>query len=269
MLRGASLEARRELEADLGGRLSDGARDTATTGEELLGVASVLRREAALRRVATDASIEGDAKAALVGNVFGQAVGEDALALVQDAVRRRWTAGRDLADVLERLGVLAVVRSADQGEGRISDELFAVRQLVEASPDLRSALSDPARTIGDKGALLTTLLDGKVQAATLVLVTQAASGVHGAIDHGLAQFQTLAAEAAEEKIATVHSAQELGEPERQRLAQVLSQQYDATVHLQVVVDPGLIGGLRVEIGDDVIDGTLSSKLDDARRRLAG
>ena len=269
MLRGASLEARRELEDALGERLSDGAHDTDGTGQELLGVAAVLRREAALRRVATDASVEGDAKAALIGNVFGEAVGEDALALVQDAVRRRWTAGRDLADVIERLGVRAVVRSTDQSDGRISDELFSVRRLVDGQPDLRSALSDPARSTADKGALLSRLLEGKVQPATLLLVTQAASGEHGAIDRGLEEFQDLAAEASDERIATVHTARELGPQERERLADALSQQYDTTVHLQVVVDPDVIGGLRVEIGDDVIDGTVASKLDDARRRLAG
>ncbi len=41
------------------------------------------------------------------------------------------------------------------------------------------------------------------------------------------------------------------------------------MHLNLVVDPTIIGGMRVEIGDDVIDGTVSSKLDEARRRLAG
>jgi F-type H+-transporting ATPase subunit delta len=41
------------------------------------------------------------------------------------------------------------------------------------------------------------------------------------------------------------------------------------VHPNVVVDPEVIGGVRVEIGDDIIDGTVVSRLDDARRRLAG
>jgi F-type H+-transporting ATPase subunit delta len=50
---------------------------------------------------------------------------------------------------------------------------------------------------------------------------------------------------------------------------VLARQYDRPVHLNVVVDPDVIGGIRVEIGDDVIDGTVVSRLDDARRRLAG
>ena len=55
----------------------------------------------------------------------------------------------------------------------------------------------------------------------------------------------------------------------QRLQDALARQYGRPVHLNVVVDPEVIGGIRVEIGDDVIDGTVASRLDDARRRLAG
>jgi len=67
----------------------------------------------------------------------------------------------------------------------------------------------------------------------------------------------------------VHTARELADDERERLTQALSRQYSTSVHLQVVVDPDVVGGLRVEIGDDVIDGTVSSKLEDAQRKLAG
>ena len=58
-------------------------------------------------------------------------------------------------------------------------------------------------------------------------------------------------------------------PTSSALTALLSSQYATSVHLHVVVDPALIGGLRVEIGDDVIDGTVPSKLEDAQRRLAG
>ena len=265
MLRGASAEARHELAS----RLEGISGDTATLGEELFAVASVLRGEAAVRRIATDASIEGDAKAGLIGNVFGKALGSDAVDLVKDAVRRRWTSPRDLADVIEYLGVLATVRSAGNEGGRVSDELFEVRQTVDGHEPLRSALSDPARTVDDKSALLQQLFEGKVQPATLVLVGQAVSGSHGSVDRGLEEFQHIAAEAKDEKIATVHTARELADDERERLTQALSRQYSTSVHLQVVVDPDVVGGLRVEIGDDVIDGTVSSKLEDAQRKLAG
>jgi F-type H+-transporting ATPase subunit delta len=64
-------------------------------------------------------------------------------------------------------------------------------------------------------------------------------------------------------------ARELSDADRQRLQGALARQYDRPVHLNVVVDPEVVGGVKVEIGDDVIDGTVASRLDDARRRLAG
>jgi F-type H+-transporting ATPase subunit delta len=57
--------------------------------------------------------------------------------------------------------------------------------------------------------------------------------------------------------------------ELRRLGDSLAQQYGRPVHLNVVVSPEVIGGVRVEIGDDVIDGTVSSRLDEARRKLVG
>jgi F-type H+-transporting ATPase subunit delta len=70
-------------------------------------------------------------------------------------------------------------------------------------------------------------------------------------------------------VATVRVARPLDKADQKRLAEVLGQQYSTTVHLNVVVDPDVLGGIRVEIGDEVIDGTIASRLDDARRRLAG
>ena len=79
----------------------------------------------------------------------------------------------------------------------------------------------------------------------------------------------MAADVQGELLATVRAADELSESDRTRLSETLGRQYNRSVRLRVVVDPDLVGGLRVEIGDDVIDGTVSGRLDDARRKLAG
>lgn len=165
--------------------------------------------------------------------------------------------------------MVAVVDSAGGEASRLSDELFAVGRLLEDEPELRSALSDPARSASDKAALLRTILEGRTLPATVRLAEQALSGTERTVSIAIEEYQKIAADAHGARVATVRVAKELSASDEERLAAALSRQYDRPVHLNVILEPGLIGGMRVEIGDDVIDGTVSSRLDDARRRLAG
>ena len=264
MFRGASADAY----AATAGALT-GAGDAGTVGRDLFGVADLLRAEPALRRVATDASIAGDAKAGLIRQVLSGKVSDLALAVVTIAVSQRWTNSRDLADALERLGVVSVARSAGGDAGRLEDELFAFGQVVQGNPELRDALSDPARSRDDKSRLLADLLGDKFLPATVTLVQQSLSGSYRTVGAALADYQKVAAEVRGQGVATVRVARPLADADRQRLADALSRTYGREIHLNVVVDPDVIGGIRVEIGDDVIDGTVSNRLDEARRRLAG
>lgn len=267
-LRGASAEAFDALTDELG-RALQGEADAARVGDDLFSVASLLRSEPALRRVATDPSVDPAAKQDLVSGLLGDKVDRVVVDLVSSGVERRWIATRDLADTLEHLGVVAVVRSAGDDAGRLADELFALAQAVNDNPELRDALSDPSRSREDKATLVGSLLEGKALPATLTLAVQSLAGSFRTVTAALASYQQVAAEVHGERVATVRVAHPLGDAERQRLTDALSRQYDRQIHLNVVVDPDVIGGVRVEIGDDVIDGTVSSRLDEARRKLAG
>jgi F-type H+-transporting ATPase subunit delta len=267
-LRGASAEAL----ADLTGRLDDtigSAKSAAALGDELFEVSRLFRAEPGLRRFATDASLAAETKQGMVKQVFKGRLDGAALDLLTEAAGRRWTLSRDLPDVLERLSEIAVVKSAGTKASQVTDELFEVAQVVNGNPALRDALSDPARSVDDKAGLLGGLLEGKVLPATVTLATQALAGTYRTMTAALATYRQVAAEAQGEAVATVRVARPISAGDRKRLADVLSAQYDRTVHLNVVVDPDVIGGVRVEIGDQVIDGTILSRLDDARRRLAG
>jgi F-type H+-transporting ATPase subunit delta len=269
-MRGASAESLHRLTEALAARV-DGGADAARIADDLFGVADVLRREPSLRRVATDLSLQGEAKSQLVRNIFGEQLGEEALEIVADAVARRWAATRDLGDALEHLGVIAVVRSAEQhgNADALEDELFGFERMVSENPQLRDALSDPARDIADKRRLLRDLLDGKATSATIRLAEQSVAGSHRTVAVALEEYQKIAAAHRHRLVATVHVARDLSEQDARRLQDALSRQYDRPVHLNVAVVPDVIGGIRVAIGDDVIDGTVASRLDDARRRLAG
>lgn len=267
-MRGASAEA----VAGLHDRLGQVATPSTALGQDLFGVAGVLRSEPALRRLATDVSTDSAAKSGLVRSIFEGKIDGVALDLVADAVSRRWTATRDLADALEQLGVVVVVRSAgsSSAEGsRLSDELFVIGRTINENPDLRTALGDPARSGDDKRALLRALFEGKVLPEALVLAEQALSGAYRTVGLAIADYQKIAASVHDESVARVRVAQELSTDDRDRLQRALSRQYGRAVHLDVLIDSSLLGGMRIEIGDDVIDGTVATRIDDARRKLAG
>lgn len=267
-LRGASAEALAALTAQLDDVIGT-AKSAGVLGDELFTVSRLIRSEPGLRRFATDASLPGDAKQGMVQQVFKGRLGDDTLGLLTEAVGRRWTLSRDLPDVLERLSEIAVVRSAASKSGQVTDELFALGRVVDGNPQLRDALSDPARSVDDKSALLDSLLDGKVLPATLTLTKQALAGTYRTMTSALATYRTVSAESQGEAVATARVARPLAAADERKLTEVLSAQYDTTVHLNVVLDPDVLGGIRVEIGDQVIDGTISTRLDEARRRLVG
>lgn len=261
--RGASAEALATLSSKL-----EGAAD-ATVGAELFSVASVLRSEPALRRIAADVSVAADAKAGLAQQVFGNHVGATTLGLVSTAFGQRWTSARDIADVLEHLGAVATVTSTGSDAGRLSDELFAFAHTVNGSPELRDALADQSRSQADRNGLVRTLLEGKALPATVTLAEQSLSGSHRTVDVALTAYQKIAADVQGKGVAVVRVARPLAEADATRLAAALTRQYGKEIHLNVIVDPSVVGGIKVEIGDEVIDGTVSSRLDDAGRRLAG
>jgi F-type H+-transporting ATPase subunit delta len=266
-MRGASAEAVAALRERLDSVLS--GADAERVGDDLFSVATLLRSDAALRRVVTDVSIPAEAKQGLARDLLDGKVAAESLELVSNAVGEHWTRTRDLADTLERLGEVAVVKSAGANAERLGDELFTVAQLVNDSPALRDALSDPARSDADKADLIGGLLGDKALPATVKLAQQALASSYRTVSVALAEYQKVAAEVHGESVAKVRSARQLSDDEQDRLSQALQRQYGRPIHLNVVVDPELVGGLRVEIGDDVIDGSVSSRLDEARRRLAG
>lgn len=264
--RGASADAVAALTDKVKAVPADSASRVA---EDLFSSAVLIRNEGALRRFVTDASQSGEAKGALVQQLFGAKVGPDSLGILTDAVARRWTVARDLADALEDLSVIALVGSVGGDSGRLADELFDLGRVVSENPELRDALSDPGRSIDDKSALLEGLLSGKALPATITLARQSLSGSYRTVNAALSDYEKIAAAARGEGVATVRVARPLHDGEAQRLAAVLSRTYGRDVHLNVLVDPDVLGGIRVEIGDDVIDGTVAGRLADARRRIAG
>ncbi len=267
-LRGASADALDQLTSELSDAISGRAK-AETVGNDLFTVAVVLRQEPSLRRIATDVTHPAEGKQALMSSVFEGKVDDAALDLVKSAVSFRWTLGRDLAHALERLSEIAAVKSAGAKGSTLVDELFEVGQLVSHTGELRDALSDPARSVSDKSELVESVLADKVLPATVTLTKQALAGTYRTVPAALAAYRTVAAGVAEETVATLRVVHPLPDADKSRIAEILSRHYGRTVHVNEIVDPEVLGGVHIEIGDDVIDGTIASRVADARRRLVG
>jgi F-type H+-transporting ATPase subunit delta len=269
-MRGSSADSLARLTESLDQALESGA-DGEAVGDDLFAAAGVLRGQVALRRAATDPSSPTEAKSGLLRGVFGSHLGSEATDLVAEAGSLRWATGADLVASLERLGVMAVVKSADKaGEGdRLEDELFSFGRTVADHAELRDALSDPARSVADKQGLIRSLLGDKATSGTVRLAAQSVSGAHLTVARALEEYSRVAADARDRLVALVRVAKPLSDREQERLSAVLARDYGRPVHLNLVVEPGLVGGLQVAIGDQTIDGSISSRIDDAKRRLVG
>jgi F-type H+-transporting ATPase subunit delta len=142
--------------------------------------------------------------------------------------------------------------------------------VVAGQPELRAALADPSLPRDRKQSLLNALLEGKVTAVTLSLINQMVAHPRGrSLNAALDMCASIAARRREQLIAVVRTAVELSAEQRRRLAEALARSYGHRVHLNVVLDPSVVGGISVEIGDELIDGTAASRLAEVRRRLAG
>ena len=193
------------------------------------------------------------------------------LELVKVLVGVRWSEPGDLADAAEELAVLAVAEAADC-EGKLDDledELFRFGRIVQGSPDLRSALSNQFVPAEGRRSVVTELVAGKVIEPALRLITQAAAHPRGrSLDAALEAYANLAAELRERLVAEVHVAVPLTDDQRGRLAAALVAAYGHDVHLNVVLDPEVLGGMSVRIGDELINGSVASRLAELRRDLA-
>ena len=271
-MRGASRDSlalgRERLDDVLGGP----GVDAGAVGDDLFAVTALLNRSAGLRRALTDPSRPAEAKVGIIDRLLGDRIGGPSLEVLRTLVAGRWATSTDLVDAVEELGVTALLASAERA-GRldsVEDELFRFGRTIGGDPGLRDAFS--GRTVGAdrKSALVHRLLDGKAAPETVVLAVQAAVAPRGLrTEQVLEQFVSAAARRREQLVAHVLAATEPTQAQRDRLGRALRGLYGRDVQLNIDVDPGLIGGMQVTVGGELIDGTVAGRLNAARRRLAG
>ena len=271
-MHGASREALAAGADRLDALTSASGADITGIADDLSAVAAVFGRDPALRRMLTDPGRPAAQRADIATALLAGKIGADAAALVAGLARSRWSAPRDLADAIADLAVRAdlAVAARDGKLDDVEDELFRLGRLLDSNGELALALGDTRVPADKRVALIDGLLADKVDPTTYRLVGRVVANPRGrSVSAGLAEIGKAAAERRQRLIAYVTAAMPLTEQQRDRLEAVLHRLYGQQVHLNVDLDPAVLGGLSVRVGDEVIDGTVATRLAQAQRQLVG
>lgn len=240
---------------------------TLDTARELFAAAHAVGESSQLSGALADPAAPEAARQDVVSAVFG-GLSANTQTVLRTVVAERWSNATELVDGIEELAIraTAIAESGVDLEG----ELFGFLRVVAANPELELALGGRLGGTDAKVALVERLLTGTTSAgASLIVSSLVRLPRERRVRQLLSRAMRIVSSQRGRVVATVHSATELNEAQRTRLSDALSRRYDGQVALNVVIDPTVVGGLRVQIADDVIDGSISARLADLRQKLAG
>lgn len=246
-----------------------GGATGAKVGQELFQVVDVLEDNRTLRVAVADTSASVEAREDLIRGVFGWKVDQTTLDLLLAAVGQNWSNPRELRQGLVLLGREALMRSAEeQGQLQaVEDELFRLGRIIAGDPEFEQVLADKNAESDAKRALLAQVLYGKVTAVTEALASQAVARSVGMPADDIMEISRQAAELRGRAVAVVTSAEPLSEQQADDLRGRLTSLYGREIAVHNDVDPTLLGGVVVRVGDEIIDGSVAGRLDAMRRTL--
>jgi F-type H+-transporting ATPase subunit delta len=248
------------------------AAEFADVSGELFAVADLLGKEPQLRSALSDAGQPVAARTGMVDSIFSERISPTGLDILKDVAGQRWPGSAQLVEALEGLAAQSAFMVAETNGALdgVEGELFAFSQAVSGSAELQMALTDPSVGPAEKAGLVDTLLAGRAAPQTCEVLRYAMSHLRGRrVDSVLDGLMDLAGEQRGRSIAEVRVARPLDADQAQRLASALSRINGRDVRLNVVVAPDVVGGISVRIGSEVIDATVASRMEQARRALAG
>lgn len=271
-MRGTSLRSLSVVQDRFEPVLAAAGDESGQLGEQLFIVLDALDSSSSLGRSLADPSRNGQDKVALVRSLLSDNFDPRVVAVVEAIAEQRWVADRDVADAVERLAVEATLHAA-QVRGQlevVEDELFTIVRALIDSREIREVLSDPSVDTESRVRLLESVLAGRGDAVSRLLAVRATRAPRGRrFSAILGWYGDVAAHMRNRMVAVVTTGSQFGAEQLARLEALLGDAYGRQIQMNVNVDPSVIGGLRIQVGSEVMDATVLTRLVDARRRLAG
>lgn len=270
-LGGSSRQSLLSMRAALDSKLKDLSHPAAIEfAADLFTVLTVLSSSVGVRRALTDNSRDASSKAELISNLFGKNIGAPAQALIASAASLRWSSPAELADAIEQLAVEAEASAAEKNNEleKLEDQLFDFTRVLIANPDLRQALNTSADSDAGKVALLEAVVKSKYANSTINLLRRVVVLRRGcSIDSTLTTYSHYVSTRKDRLVAHIKSAIALSDAQRSKLVAALTKQMGKEVHVNIEIDPKVLGGISIRYADDVIDGTVFNRLAEAGRAL--
>lgn len=166
------------------------------------------------------------------------------------------------------LALLAVARGEDVLDV-VENELYRVARAFEGSDELRRTLADEQIPVAKREAIVEDLLgpDGTTTITRALVGFVVAAGRASQLPGIVDAFVDAAAASRQHVVAEVRTAVALDDDRRDKLAAALSRATGKQVEVKVVLDPSVVGGIVAQVGDQVIDGSVRSKLEQLRETL--
>ncbi|MFP7696896.1 F0F1 ATP synthase subunit delta [Trueperella sp. LYQ143] len=243
------------------GYLLTRAGDEMALAREVFTVMDVLRNSAVLSNALEDGARSPDDRAALAHDVLSGRVNDEVTELVMGLARDQWSQNGDLRLALEHLGVHAILVGARREGmlGTVEEELYQSSRLLKDQRELRLAFTSVNQPLELRQNLAAQIF-ASASPYTVELIKRAIAHGEKTIASALRSYLRATAQMADHLVASVTSAIPLTTEQEARLGRILSAKYGKDVHIHVTIDTSVIGGVRVHVDDDVIDGTIASRL---------
>jgi F-type H+-transporting ATPase subunit delta len=238
---------------------------------DLEELARLLVGQVRLRKALADPGLPPEPKRALLTELGQGRLDDASVELLATVATRQRVRLRDFPGLLAGLAAMAAFTAAEKaGElEQLEGELFGLATLVEREPRVRSALTNPGLPVENKRELVAELLRrggaSRRAAALADLLVELYEGHQ--LDSVAKAWAEAAAARRDRVVAEVRTAIELDAQRRARLAEVLTRVIGRPVVLQTTVDEAILGSVVVRVGNDLFDGSIRSRLEQAREAL--
>lgn len=237
--------------------------------DQLFTIADAIADQAPLRRALSDPGLAPEAREELSRRLLADKLDVPVIDLVAAAAAQSWPDEFEFAAGVLDQAIRASLRTHDE-PGTVARQLYSFGQLVRRNPQLKETLRDSRVELSARRDLVAQLLGDRADRLTVELARRSVNDVHGrasSVEALIRHFLEVGAQAHGRTLAEAVTAKPMSEAQCQQLQQQLERIYGTQIFLVTDVDPQVLGGVRVEVGDEVIDGTVRARLDQVHHEL--